>query len=94
MALIKNDIIHELNKKKLLEKDSSKECIERLLRIVKDHLATGDDLLISGFGEFRVKHKAERMGRNPKTGKSHVIPERTVVTFHPSRVLRDELNED
>jgi nucleoid DNA-binding protein len=50
--------------------------------------------MISGFGEFKVKHKKVRMGRNPKTKIAYEISERKVVTFHSSKVLRRVMNSD
>ena len=55
-------------------------------------LASGDDVLISGFGKFRVKDKKERRGRNPATNDSLILEPRRVVTFKCSGKLRDRIN--
>lgn len=51
-------------------------------------------LKISGFGVFEVKDKSERVGRNPQTGKPMTISARRVLTFNPSKVLREQINRD
>jgi len=92
MALTKNDIVtrvHELG----FTKKKSVEIIESLLEIIKDTLEKGEDVLISGFGKFCVKHKKERRGRNPATGDDLTLKERKVVTFKCSGKLRDKIND-
>jgi integration host factor subunit alpha len=59
---------------------------------MKDCLANGDDLLISGFGKFNVKDKKARRGRNPQTGEELTLDERRVITFKPSGILRARIN--
>ena len=91
MALTKNDIVsrvHELG----FTKKKSVEVIETLLKIIKDNLGAGEDVLISGFGKFCVKEKGQRRGRNPATGEDLILQERKVVTFKCSGKLRDRIN--
>ena len=68
------------------------ETVETLLELVKQSLASGDDVLISGFGKFSVKQKAKRKGRNPATGKDMILDPRKVVTFKWSEKLKERLN--
>ncbi len=68
------------------------ETLEIVLEIIKRSLESGEDVLISGFGKFCVRQKAERRGRNPATGRDLMLPPRKVVTFQSSRKLRDKLN--
>ena len=56
------------------------------------NLASGDDVLISGFGKFKVREKTERKGRNPATGEDMMLEPRRVVTFKCSGKLRDRIN--
>ena len=91
MALTKNDIVaavHELG----FTKKKSVEVIESLLEIMKGALETSEDVLISGFGKFCVKHKGKRRGRNPATGNDLILRERKVVTFKCSGKLRNKIN--
>jgi len=91
MALTKNDIIarvHDLG----FTKKKSVEAIESLLDIIKGRLSQGDEVLISGFGKFCIKHKKPRRGRNPATGDDLLLRERTVVTFKCSGKLREKIN--
>ncbi|BBO77925.1 hypothetical protein DSCW_53420 [Desulfosarcina widdelii] len=66
--------------------------METLLEIIKSTLESGDDVLVSGFGKFCVKHKWARKGRNPATGESAILPARRVVTFKCSGQLRAKVN--
>jgi integration host factor subunit alpha len=70
----------------------STETVETILELIKSNLASGDDVLISGFGKFCVKDKRERKGRNPATGEDMVLAPRRVVTFRCSGKLRDKIS--
>ena len=65
---------------------------ETLLELMKSSLASGEDVLISGFGKFCVKQKEERKGRNPATGEDLILESRKVVTFKCSGKLRERVN--
>jgi integration host factor subunit alpha len=62
------------------------------LRIIKDSLEKGNDVLLSGFGIFNIKNKSARKGRNPKTGESMMLDTKRVVTFNPCGKLRQIVN--
>lgn len=68
------------------------ELVEMLIEIIKSRLASGEDVLISGFGKFCVKKKRERRGRNPATGERMMLAARRVVTFKCSGQLRKKIN--
>ena len=72
-------------------KDAS-EILESVFRIIKSELESGENLKISGFGNFTVKQKADRRGRNPQTGESITIESRRVLTFKPSSMLKSAIN--
>ena len=92
MALTKADIIAAIAEQKGYTKNKSIETVEALLEIIKRTLESGEDVLISGFGKFRIKEKAERKGRNPATGNDLMLRPRKVVTFKWSGKLRDRIN--
>ncbi len=69
------------------------ETVETVLELIKRSLESGEDVLISGFGKFCVKEKAERVGRNPATGEDMILESRRVVTFKSSGKLREKLNK-
>ena len=94
MALTKADIIQLIMQATDLPKHKSSHSVERLLELMKDALASGEDVLISGFGKFCVREKTERRGRNPATGDPMLLPARRVVTFKCSGKLRDRCNGD
>ncbi len=92
MALTKSQIIEEVRANNRLTKKQSSETVEALLKIMKETLTSGEDVLISGFGKFCVKEKRERRGRNPVTGEDMMLDARKVVTFKCSGKLRDRVN--
>jgi len=93
MTLTKLDLVQQIYKKhESLTKSQATESVEALLRLSKDALITGSDLLLSGFGKFNVKNKKKRLGRNPQTGEQLNLDARRVVTFKPSGILRDRIN--
>jgi len=92
MALTKNDIVTKVNDLGFTKKQAS-DVIESLLDIIKGSLATGNDVLVSGFGKFCVKDKRPRRGRNPATGADLMLRERKVVTFKCSGKLRGRIND-
>jgi integration host factor subunit alpha len=71
-----------------LNKRESKDMVEAFFQIVHGSLVQGNDVKLSGFGNFNVRRKAPRPGRNPRTGESIPIKARQVVTFHPSLKLK------
>ena len=92
MTRIKEDIIRDVMTKCALDRNAARKMVESILTLVKSSLAVGETVMISGFGEFRVKHKRARVGRNPKTKEEFEISERDVVTFHASKVFRKEMS--
>ena len=92
MTLTKADIIETIQSKNDLTGKQSTNLVEKIIEIMKDTLASGDDVLISGFGKLCVRHKAERKGRNPSTGEDQMLPARKVVTFRCSGKLRTKIN--
>lgn len=92
MALTKDEIVKPLTKENGFQKKRSIEVIETLLELIKFTLASGEDVLISGFGKFCVNEKRQRRGRNPATGEDMMLEARRVVTFRCSRQLREKIN--
>ncbi len=93
MTLTKADLTEQVYKQHdSLTKKQAAEAVESILRISKDSLIEGSDLLLSGFGKFNVRDKRERKGRNPQTGDELMLEARRVVTFKPSGILRSKVN--
>ncbi|HOJ52581.1 MAG TPA: integration host factor subunit alpha [Syntrophales bacterium] len=90
--MTKIDIIQELYEKLNFSKKDAARIVESVFDIMKDALARGEKIKISGFGNFIVKEKKPRRGRNPQTGEEIIISERKVLTFKSSQVLRKSLN--
>ncbi len=93
MALTKDKLITNLQTRMGMSKQESQQLVDQLLEIMKETLALGDDLLISGFGKYSVRQKRERRGRNPKTKESLVLAARKVLVFKSSGVLRARINK-
>ena len=92
MALTKEKMTALLQDQLGLTRQESRQVLERLLGIMKDTLAQGEDLLITGFGKFSVKHKKARRGRNPQTKEDLILDARKIVVFTTSKVLRNRIN--
>jgi integration host factor subunit alpha len=92
MAMTKIDIIQNVCDRLGFSKKDSARIVESVFDIMKDELAKGDKVKISGFGKFIVKDKNSRRGRNPQTGAEIEISARRVLTFKSSQVLKKALN--
>ncbi|MDR2127540.1 MAG: integration host factor subunit alpha [Burkholderiaceae bacterium] len=74
-----------------LNKRESKDMIDAFFDLISQRLIAGEDVKIAGFGNFQIRLKALRPGRNPRTGEMIPIAERRVVTFHASQKLKDQI---
>ena len=93
MTLTKIQIVESIQNQTSFSKSRSSEILETLIEIIKRTLASGEDVLVSGFGKFCVREKRERKGRNPATGEDLLLEPRKVVTFRCSGKLRETVNE-
>jgi len=93
MTRTKHDIVEQVYNEIGFPKNQSIEIVESLFELIKKTLASGEDVMISGFGKFCVKEKKERKGRNPATGENLMLKPRKVVTFKSSGKLRGKINE-
>jgi integration host factor subunit alpha len=91
-TMTKIDIIQDVYEKLGFSKKDSARIVESVFEIMKECLGRGEKIKISGFGNFVVKEKKSRRGRNPQTGKEIEISARRVLTFKSSQVLRKALN--
>ena len=93
MTFTKADLINQVHtSNSKFTKSQAREAVETILRIIKSNLEDGEDVLMSGFGKFSVNDKSARKGRNPQTGDSLMLDARKVITFRPSRNLREKVN--
>lgn len=93
MSLTKDNIIEAVAEETGFLKLRSAEVVEFLIEIIKRSLESGEDVLVSGFGKFKVREKKARKGRNPATGEGVILDPRRVVTFHCSGKLRKKINQ-
>ena len=93
MTLTKADLADLLFEQVGLNKREAKDMVEAFFEEVRNALETGDSVKLSGFGNFELRKKSERPGRNPKTGEEIPISARRVVTFHASQKLKTKVEE-
>jgi len=92
-TMTKADIIEQVYEKVGgFSKKEAAEIVEVVFDTIKETLERGEKIKISGFGNFVVRDKNSRVGRNPQTGKEITISARRVLTFKPSQVLKNLLN--
>ena len=91
MTITKNTLVEMLHDEVGLNKREAKEFIEMFFESLKKNLEEGKDVKISGFGNFILREKNARPGRNPKTGEEVLIKERRVVTFKSGLKLKNKL---
>jgi integration host factor subunit alpha len=93
VALTKADLVDSIHEKIGFSKKEAADMVELIFDTIKGALTEGDKIKISGFGNFVVREKRSRTGRNPQTGEAIEISARRVLTFKPSQVLRAEVND-
>ena len=91
--MTKADIVEKIHTTTGLSKKDSAEMMESVFAIMKESLEAGEPIKVSGFGNFEVKQKDARRGRNPQTGEAITIAARRVLTFKPSTKLRQSVNQ-
>jgi integration host factor subunit alpha len=92
--MTKADLVESIYEKIGFSKKESSDIVEMIFDTIKGTLEKGEKIKISGFGNFVVRDKRPRMGRNPQTGQEIMISARRVLTFRPSQVLKQALNRD
>ena len=93
-TLTKAELAELLFERLGLNKRESKDMVEAFFEIIHGTLVTGQDVKMSGFGNFNIRRKAPRPGRNPRTGEAIPIKARNVVTFHASHKLKGVVQGD
>ncbi len=92
MTLTKEKVIKNVSERLGLGPGEARAAVEQVLELIKAALTRDEDVLISGFGKFTVRHKHSRRGRNPQTKEDLILRARRVVVFKTSGVLRQRLN--
>ena len=91
MAITKLELAEHLHKKMGLPKKDCLDFVNSFFNEISNSLEKGEEVKLSGFGNFSLLKKKARPGRNPKTGKEHTISARTSISFKPGRKLRDKI---
>lgn len=90
--MTKRDLVDKVSMKGNFNLKDSYDIVDSILNLMKNTLVEGEDIKIHGFGNFTLKEKAVRRGRNPQTGETIEIPAKRILNFKPSRLLRDAIN--
>jgi integration host factor subunit alpha len=91
--MTKADLAELVREKLNCNKNEAVDLVELTLDVLKEAIATEGQVKISGFGNFVVRQKADRKGRNPQTGEAITISSRKVLTFKPSVILKNRINQ-
>lgn len=92
--MTKADIVSAVYEKVGLSKKEATDIVETVLDTIKDTLKEGEMVKIAGFGNFVIRNKGARKGRNPKTGENIEITPRKVVTFKPSMIFKEYVDKE
>jgi len=93
MALTKADIAQHLSERLGFTKRDAKDLVELFFEEIRSALESGEHVKLSGFGNFELRNKNQRPGRNPKTGEDIPISARRVVTFRPGQKLKARVED-
>lgn len=91
--MTKADLVERVYLKTGFSKKESAQIVETVFDLMKSTLEKGEKIKLAGFGNFVVKQKATRKGRNPQTGDEIEITSRKILTFKPSQVLKSAIND-
>ena len=92
--MVKADIVRTIELQMGLSHEEATVQVNQILSLIKNRLTEDDPVLISGFGQWKVREKNSRIGRNPKTLDEHEVSARRVVTFYPSNVWRKDISNN
>ena len=88
------DLVEALARRANMQRADANRLLTRMLEMMQDSLVDGDTVKLSRFGNFNVRAKRQRVGRNPKTGEEIPITARRVVTFHASQKLKGMVEQN
>jgi len=92
--MTKAELVDEIAQKADLTRKHSEVIVDAVFSSIVEALQGGDKIELRGFGSFRVRHRASRTGRNPKTGEGVLVPAKKVPYFKPGKELRELINRD
>lgn len=91
--MTKSDIVEKVYKEVGFSKKEAADVVDLVFELIKETLSKGEKVKISGFGNFSIRDKSTRIGRNPQTGEAMDISARRVLTFKPSQLLKEDITE-
>lgn len=90
--MTKADIVEKIYNQLGITKKDIANVVDMVFTTMREEILNGNSVKVSGFGNFEVKVRGRRVGRNPKTGEEVIIPPRYVVSFKPSNLFKEEVN--
>lgn len=87
------DLVEALARRTDMQRADANRLLTRMLELMQDALVEGETVKLSRFGNFNVRAKRQRIGRNPKTGEEVPITPRRVLVFRPSNIMKDRINK-
>lgn len=93
MSMTKAEIVERVYKEVGFSKKEAADVVDMVFEVIKETLSKGEKVKISGFGNFSIRDKSTRVGRNPQTGESMKISARRVLTFKPSQILKEDITD-
>lgn len=94
MTLTKSALVELIINEHGMEKEQAVKFVENFFEVIIRSLASGEEVRVPGFGNFVLRTKKSRMGRNPRTGEEHLIAARTVVSFRTSGILKEAIKKN
>lgn len=91
--MTKADIVNEISKSTGIDKASVLTTVEKFMEIVKDSLASNEDVFLRGFGSFIVKTRSQKTARNISKGTTIIIPEHNIPSFKPAKVFMEQVKQ-
>ncbi|MDI9611970.1 MAG: integration host factor subunit beta [Acidobacteriota bacterium] len=91
--MTKAELVEEVAKEAELTKKDAEVIVQTVLDSITESLQRGEKVELRGFGSFRIRHRASRQGRNPKTGSSVIVPAKKVPYFKPGKEIKDLVNQ-
>ena len=92
-TITRADLVEALAKRANMQRADANRLLTRMLEMMQDALVEGETVKLSRFGNFNVRTKRQRIGRNPKTGEEVPITPRRVLVFRPSNIMKDRINK-
>jgi DNA-binding protein HU-beta len=90
----RSDLVEIIALETALSKQTAEKVLVGMIKTISETVSSGEDIVIQDFGTFKLHTRNARVGRNPATGETIQIPEKTIVKFKPAKKFKDDMNDD